>query len=328
MKTPLKDFIDKCVRGLCGAFFLIPPTVDVVKDDFLSSTRTIALETTFEQNDDYFKTPAEVDAFFVKTKGYRNSGVQAYLKNYKPLILSSSKAFELPFSFQSCLIFKESHFNKRAVSPVGALGVAQFMEDTYRFLSKALSAGEKALKSEGQDILEEEVFAYFEDPSLSTLSSMKMQREIYKKMYLRWQRYLDENDLKEIDLASFSYKTTLYKPEYSIGLSSMYLFYLKQRVELKIEDRATSRDLKHPNFFLSVAGAYNQGARRLFKAVTRDKKGPKFLRWISYQSKVEETKKYISSIKTCMKSDNKKASVNKVAEDKSNSFKRRQKSFL
>jgi hypothetical protein len=323
-----KHNFNRWAARLCGAFFLLPPAADVLKDDFINSLQTNVLETTFEQGDEYFKTPHELDAFFIKTKGFKNSGVQAYFKSYKPLLLSSSKTFELPFSFQSCLIFKESRFDKKAVSAVGALGVAQFMEDTYSFLSKALKAGEKTLHTEGRDILSAEEFEFFEDPNLAQLSSMKMQREIYKKMYLRWQKYLDENDLEEINLARISYKKTLRNPDYAIGLSSMYLFYLKQRVELQIQDKASSDDMRSPEFFLSVAGAYNQGARRLFKAVKRNQKSPKFSKWISYQSRVKETKNYISSIKTCMKSDNQKKTPQQVAKRNSKSFKKGQKTQL
>lgn len=308
VQKSLKIFLSDLSLRFCGAFFLLPSTADLVSQDLSSSFETLKPQATFEQGHRYFKKPHEVDAYFVKVKGGSNKNVQAYLKHYRPLILSASHTFDIPFSFQSCLIFKESRFNKKAVSSVGALGMAQFMKDTYSFLAKALYAGKKSLEQEGLSILEAESFDLFESKTNIEKSNLKKQREIYRRMYLRWQAYLDTNSLDEINLSKISYKKALKMPEYAIGFSSMYLFYLKQRVEFKLKKTVLGEHLlRHPDFFLSVAGAYNQGARRLFRAIDRHKKKPRFAKWISYQSRVGETKDYIRSIRTCMKSERSEA---------------------
>jgi len=291
------------VLRFVGAFFLIPPIVDTISIDFDETLIPLENIETFEQNVEYFKTPREVDAYFIKLKGNKSKNMQAYFKEYRSLLLSASSTFDLPFSFQSCLIFKESRFNKKAVSHVGALGVAQFMENTYSFLAKALYSGEKLLKSEGKTILEIESFGPFEELESLPVSSIRMQREIYKKMYLKWTEYLDVNNLDSIDLSKIHYKKALEIPKYAIGFSSMYLFYLKQRVEQKMADEISEKDLMNPELYLSVAGAYNQGAGRLFKAIKRNSRRPSFAKWTRYQSRVGETKKYISSIRNCMRSE-------------------------
>jgi hypothetical protein len=303
---------------LCGAFFLIPPTVDTISIEFDETRVPLENIETFEQNVDHFKTPREVDAYFIKLKGRKNKNMQAYFNEYRPLLLSASNTFDLPFSFQSCLIFKESRFNKKAVSHVGALGVAQFMKNTYSFLGKALYSGKKLLESEGKTILEVETFGPFEEAKPLTLSSIRMQREIYKKMYLKWIEYLDENNLDEIDLSKIHYKSALGIPEYAIVFSSMYLYYLKQRVEQKLASKISEKDLMNPELYLSFAGAYNQGAGRLFRVIKRNNKGINFAKWTNYQSRVGETKKYISSIRNCMISDRGVSEPKRVASREDN----------
>jgi len=177
------------------------------------------------------------------------------------------------------------------------------MKHTYSFLAKALHSGKKLLESEGKTILEVESFGPFQDTKAVPLSSVRMQREIYKKMHLKWTQYLHENDLEEIDLSSTHYIKALRTPKYAIGFSSMYLFYLKQRVEQKVTPQVSSKDLLHPELYLSIAGAYNQGARRLFRAIKKDRSGRQFHRWTRYQSRVGETRDYISSIRNCMRSE-------------------------
>jgi|GEM_PF-2950917 len=303
MKLNFTFSFKKFFTNISGAFFLIPSAADFVSFELGEVLIPFENVKTFEQNIAYFKTPREVDEYFVSIKGRENENLQAYFKEYRSLLLSSSNTFELPFSFQSCLIFKESRFNKDAVSHVGALGVAQVMKNTYSFLAKALYSGKKLLDSEGETILEVETFGPFEEKGEATFSSVRMQREIYKSMYVKWLEYLDTNNLDEIDLSKTHYKEALKTPEYAIGFSSMYLYYLKQRVEQKIETSNSTADLMDPELYLSVAGAYNQGAGRLFKAIKRNRKRPKYSSWTKYQSRVRETGKYISSIRNCMQSE-------------------------
>ncbi len=296
------------IKNLSGMAFLVNPSPEVVKEDYSVLISKQNIERPFETGADYFKTPKEIDEYFLASGSIKKKNVKAYLGTYKPLILSASNIFRFPFSFQSCLIFKESRFNKRAVSPVGAKGVAQFTEETYRFLGKALRIGKGSLDFQGEEMLAEAKFA-FQDPNLKKLSYSKYNTQTFRDMYEMWQMYLSTNELDEINLEKVSFVKVIYKPEYSIGLSSMYLYYLKHRVKYDLRKHVKDDKLEDPDFILSLAGAYNQGARRVLKAVKRNlkrnlernKKKPDFLEWISYQSKVSETRDYISSIRTCMK---------------------------
>lgn len=288
------------LKSMSGMAFLMNPTPEVIQEDYSGLIDQSSIERPFETGDGYFKTPKEIDEYFLATRAIKKVNVNAYFDIYKPLMLSASNIFKLPFSFQSCLIFKESRFNKKAVSPVGAKGVAQFTEDTYEFLSNALRIGGNSLESQGKRMLAEARFS-FEDPGHKELSYSKYNTQIFRDMYEMWQTYLLTNELEDINLEKTAFTKLIYQPEYSIGLSSMYLYYLKHRVKFDLRKYVKEGDLDDPDFILSVAGAYNQGARRVLKAIKKNKKKPDFLKWISYQSKVSETKNYISAIRSCMK---------------------------
>ena len=55
------------------------------------------------------------------------------LGQFEDPVLKAAAAFELPASFFARLIWQESRFDPRAVSPAGALGIAQFMPATARW---------------------------------------------------------------------------------------------------------------------------------------------------------------------------------------------------
>ncbi len=286
------------LQSMSGIVFLINPSIEVIKNDYNLTDKKI-IQLPFEMDNEYFKTPKEIDTFFLSANRVSTKNINKYLTIYKPLILSASNIFKIPFSFQSCLIFKESRFDKNALSAVGAMGMAQFTKDTYHFLSRALRIGQNSLEHKRKKILNTSEFFFVESNS-NKLSYPKYNTRIFTKIYRMWLAYLISNDLKEINLSSKSFKNILYKPEYSIGLSSMYLYYLKYRVRYGIRKHIDDEDPNDPNFILSIAGAYNQGPRRVLKAIKKDST-PKFLTLIAYQSKIRETKDYISSIRNCMR---------------------------
>lgn len=268
----------------------------------------------FEDGINYFKTPYEIESFFITDKALNVDEVNYYKDTYKPLILSASTIYGVPYSFQSCLIYKESRFDHEAKSHVGALGIAQFTEDTYKFLVRALKIGKKRLEldnkennlSSGIKILEKSEYESYVDFNVQT----------FKFMYVMWQNYLKFNNLKDLKLDSSKYKETIYNPEYAIGFSSMYLYYIKKRVQFNLNISMSDEEINHPEFFLSVAGAYNQGVRRLIRAVSNGGRVPRFNKWIKYQSRILETKNYIKDIRTCMVSETGLKEGYKVAEGK------------
>ena len=61
------------------------------------------------------------------------AGIRAVAGRFDEGIAKAAAAHGLPHSFFARLIWQESRFDPNAVSPVGALGIAQFMPDTARW---------------------------------------------------------------------------------------------------------------------------------------------------------------------------------------------------
>ncbi len=304
-----------------GAFFVLNPASELYpryEGSALSKVDPL-IYFPFEKGDEFFKTPEELDSYFYAHQRSRKL-TEVYLKNYKNLMLQASSTFELPFALQSCLVFRESKFVKRAKSHVGAVGIAQFIPETYDFLGKALRAGERAVLKSGKNI-DKLMFSALKHRESYVLTgrdkttSYEYLQDVFKDMYLLWTKYLTAHSLKVIDFRTSHYKKILYTPEYSIGLSALYLYYLKKRVYFELRDVVSEEDLKDPEFYLSVAGAYNQGARRLLKYSRADVKDAEldYSKWVNHLSRIRETKYYIKSINRCMQKGVKKPPVNRVA---------------
>lgn len=294
-------------RAVLGMIFFINPAADYTKEEVTKPAIEKTYEMPFEEGDKYFKTPDEVDEFIQSSRAVKAKNLKDYKEVYRPLILSASKIFQIPFSFQSCLIYRESRFNKKALSPVGAMGMAQFTRDTYDFMLKALSIGKSSLEREGLEMLEAVAFPTVDEES-GKLTYSKYNVKIFSEMYSLWQEYLITNELEDVRMRKGSYRKFLNTPKYAIGFSSMYLYYLKHRVKYDIDFNVTEKELEDPDFILSVAGAYNQGAGRVLKVVKKAKKRkPNFAKWISHQSKIRETRDYIRSIRGCMRSENRES---------------------
>ncbi len=296
-----KRHLHDLIKSLSGFAFLLNPSTESLVEDLEALIDVPYVERPFEAGNTYFKTPEEVDAFFSSKTGVKKENLSDYESKYKALILSVSNIFEIPFAFQSCLLFKESRFDKSAKSYIGAMGVAQFTKDTYNFLSNALRAGKNHIDEE---LLKANELNLLTDEETKILDKYLYNKNVFKRMYSLWGEYLKTNKLDVIELKKSNYHKNLYTPEYSIGLSALYLYYLKHRVEFDAKKYVDEISADHPDFILSLAGAYNQGARRVLKAVNKSKENPDFSKWISYQSKVRETRGYIKSIRTCMKSEN------------------------
>lgn len=307
-----------------GLFVVSNPAADIAPgyDVSLRSFVNPVLIQPFEHGHVYFKTPDELDSYFYMYQRHRGL-TKNYLDSYKRKLLKASRTFEVPFAFQSCLVFRESKFVSKAKSHMGALGIAQVIPETYNFLAKVLRAGRAETVRSGYELKKElnnnvikhresYVKAYGQIPN----EYMTYASQVFKEMYLMWSHYLDSQDLEDIALTRKNYKKILFNPDYAIGLSALYLFYLRKRVFFELKNIVREDQLiAHPKFFLSVAGAYNQGARRLLRVSRRDMKDAElnFSRWIRYQSRVPETKYYIKSIDRCMQKGVKKPPVNRLA---------------
>jgi len=272
---------------LYGLFVLNIPS-DLISGDYSNKEKVALQPAPYEVGADAFKTLSEIKDYF-KTKRVKGN----FVDEHQTHLISASHIFEIPYAFQTCLLYSESRFNINAVSPVGARGVAQFTKDTYNFIKKVLKLGERNL----EDLSDNRIAFGFEDrPSRYVLFN----KILFSELYLKWQAYLRNNKIEDISFRSSHYHKVVTNPEYAIGISSLYLKYLKERMRYRLVDQYNyDEGPLNPNVYLTLAGAYNQGIGRTWRLSSRNK-DVELQHIVDYQSRVRETKNYIKSISSCM----------------------------
>ena len=271
-----------------AVFFLNLP-LDQISEDYPESLKEVVQPTPYEVGAKAFKTPKQVKSF-LNDKRVGDAFVTAH-ENH---LISASHIFEIPYVFQTCLLFSESKFDANAISPVGARGVAQFTRDTYHFINKIIRLGQKNL----DDLSDNRIAFSFEDDSKGRY--ILFNKILFSELFIKWQAYLRNNGIDSIPLEKRHYKKVVYNPQYAIGMSSLYLKYLKERMRYRLKDQYNYNEGPlDPNVYLTLAGAYNQGIQRTWKLSARNKK-IELQHIVDYQSRIRETKKYIHSINSCM----------------------------
>jgi hypothetical protein len=273
---------------LYAVFFLNLP-LDYVGEDYPKELKVSLQPTPYEVGAEAFKTPKQVKGFLKRKKVS-----DEFVVDHESLLISASHIFEIPYAFQTCLLYSESKFKANAISPVGARGVAQFTQETYFFITKILRVGLKNL----DDLSENRIaFKYEEDPKSRYILFNKI---LFSELAIKWQAYLRNNGIDNFPLKRSHFKLLVYNPKYAIGLSSLYLKYLKERLRYRLKDQYNYEEGPlNPNVYLTLAGAYNQGIERTWRLSARNSK-VELQHIVAHQSRIRETRKYIKSINSCM----------------------------
>lgn len=58
--------------------------------------------------------------------------LQEFNAKYRPLLELSTQHYQIPYALSSCIMFRETLFDNNRVSSAGAMGMAQFMKETYK----------------------------------------------------------------------------------------------------------------------------------------------------------------------------------------------------
>ncbi len=253
-------------------------------------------------SNDTLKTEQEVDLYL---KMYEKSAMYSafYRNKIKPYVKESIHYFDLKYSGVACLMFRESQWDPRAVSYVGALGLGQIMPATFDFLISAIKRGESKVQKLADE--QKRSFADVELPNLLAKEYLGLQRyeyeqKLYMKMAQQWRHYAVSVGL---DTNIKNYHNTNYllsSIPLNVGLSGVYLLYLKHRLFHLIKDSKRAPDNKH--FFLAMAGSYNQGFKRLKVGVIKGQipSEPFYEDWYRKLAKIDETRHYMITIDRCM----------------------------
>ena len=274
---------------LLYAVFILNLPLDHIAKDYPKELKIALQPAPYEVGVDSFKTPRQVKGFLKEKKVS-----DKFVVDNESLLISASHIFEIPYAFQTCLLFSESKFKVDAISHVGARGVAQFTRETYYFITKVLRLGAKNLED-----LSDNRLAY-ENEEDSKKKYVLFNKILFSELSLKWDAYLRNNEIKPIAPKKRYFKRVVYDPQYAIGLSSLYLKYLKERMRYRLRDQYNYEEGPlNPNVYLTLAGAYNQGIGRTWRLSARNK-SVELKHIVAYQSRIRETKRYINSINSCM----------------------------
>ena len=276
---------------LYAIFFLNLP-LDHVGQSYPKELRISLEPTPYEVGVETFKTPRQIKDFL------KNGRVgNKFVEDHKNHLISASHIFEMPYAFQTCLLYNESRFKTDAISHAGARGVAQFTKETYDFLTKILQLGRKNLDELPKNRMDFE----YEDDLKSKY--VLFNRVLFSELFIKWQAYVRNNNIEFIPLRRKHYKRLVYDPQYAIGLSSLYLKYLKERMRYRLQEQYNHTEGSlDPNIYLTLAGAYNQGIERTWKLSAKNK-NIALQHIVTHQSRIGETRRYIRLINSCMSPD-------------------------
>ena len=274
------------------AIFFLNLPLDYMGEDYPKELKISLQPAPYEVGIETFKTPRQVKHFFKE-----NKVSDKFVIDHEALLISASHVFEIPYAFQTCLLYSESKFKTNAISSVGARGVAQFTKETYYFITKVLRLGLKNLEELPENRM---AIRYEKDFKRRYILFNKI---LFSELAIKWQAYLRNNNIDSISLKRRDYKRMVYDSQYAIGFSSLYLKYIKERMRFLLKDQYNYEGGPlSPQAYLTLAGAYNQGIERTWKLSVRNKK-VELQHIVAHQSRIRETRKYISSINSCMAPD-------------------------
>gem|GEM_PF-7120877 len=253
---------------------------------------------------------------------------ESYLDNYSKYIHTAAMQFGVPETLLTCLLFRESQFNSQAESKVyrvvekkrgqktvlkrrqvkGAVGVAQFMPETEKFVSSLLST----LK------MPKDKVAFLGDVATSVDMPFTAKDKVYAntalanyEAALRWQGYFDQlksQNLYRGEAPSKFDDAGARDPKIAVGASAFYLRYIMDLFndQLSSKNPMPIGNSSHPDidFMLTIAGSYNMGhgaaintLRRVEPATTKN--------WYDHLLRSNpETEGHMRSIRNCSETGN------------------------
>lgn len=239
-------------------------------------------------------------------------GLSAY-REYEPYIKTAAREFGIPRTVFTCLLFRESRFNKDNVSHTGALGLGQFTTDTANYISNIIAA---------RKMSESKVRQYIElaDNPIKLTGDKSRDKEAKKS------RQLAEDRLAYVELASKwdNYFTTLRSlkkypnatpgkfrksdartPVLAIGAAALYLRHIMDILQEQIVKKVGADAIppkRNRDLLLTAVGAYNLGHNRAL-TLGRESRSSDAKDWVAQlRNDKDETAGHIDSIANCIAS--------------------------
>lgn len=273
-----------------------------------------------------YKDETELKTYFdcyLDSKNHLKTAESKYL----PMIKTAAEAFELPPTVLACLFFRESMFNPRAKSKVGAVGLSQQMPNNLKYISNLLTArsadDEAALAEISKKTPEEHREARGNQINLSSAQQeVRLAQVKYKNLRLmrRWEKYfstLNANGLHKGAIPRrLNTANIVNHPEIAIGAGALYLreilITFKNNLHDKVETDQSGEE-SDPDLLLAAVGAYNMGpgGETIVKGKSRKSgayafiynvKDKNYSAWVAALKKANpETANHIKSIENCIR---------------------------
>lgn len=260
----------------------------------------------------------------------------AIAKKYMPLIEKASRAFEVPKTVLACLIFRESRFDMKAVSPTGAIGLGQMLPSTMDHMTKLLKPVDqsflarmkgilaKALPSGKEQAIKDRAYAKtivknseFTASWEDYIGGLKSYYVKFNDSECRRRNPLNKKDPKKSEDArkkclkrmnndehrTITVDNVTTDPAIAIGSTGLYLkTILKHFNETLKNAKVENGDEQSPNFYLLLAavGSYNMGPGTAAE-ILKNVRPANAINWVEALKKSnEETAAHILSIQNCV----------------------------
>lgn len=245
-----------------------------------------------------FKNTLETKNFIKCSLQERN---EAAYEKYRVYIYKTARHFGIEDSFMQCLFLQESKYDSHARSPVGAIGISQFIEDNRSFIDGIIQGG--GLSADRRKKLQSALQT--EDGSEARKAKARLVTYNLNQM---WNGHFINNKIKPPQQLTTA---MLKQPEYAIPASALYLNYtfefLFQALSTMGKNPMNLSDQEWFDLNIIAAGSYNMGHGRAVKILQSIKSKRNVI--AEWKSKLmahnDETNQHIVKIQNCLQAETK-----------------------
>lgn len=226
---------------------------------------------------------------------------------YERYIKAAAREFEIPLTLFTCLLFRESRFNKNAVSASHAVGLGQFTGSGASFVANVLTSGRLAERKKRTCLDKEKAKSEksLEDRKNCDLADIKQGN---LELTAKWNSYFSaiaasSGKDKIVAPQTFS-KNLARQPIPAIGAAALYLRYIIDQLQEQVEKTSSPNQPAIPpeknlSLLLTAVGAYNFGHNGALSLAEKTASNDA-AEWVkSLKNSKLETSNHIESIANC-----------------------------
>ncbi len=255
----------------------------------------------------YLKVKSEGELIRYVTCYQLETSEKKYYFEYERYIKAAAREFGIPLTLFTCLLFRESRFNKNARSRSGALGLGQFTGSGASFVANVLTSGRLAERKKKTCLDKEKAKSEksLEDRKNCDLADIKQGN---LELTASWNSYfsaISDSSGKGKMVAPLTFSKNLARqPIPAIGAAALYLRYIIDQLQEQVEKTSSPNQPAIPpeknlSLLLTAVGAYNFGHNGALSLAEKTASNDA-TEWVkSLKNAKLETSKHIESIANC-----------------------------